>query len=440
MKDSVDRQAAGDFEALVKHIQSVGNALQQDARLVINRNVTTRAWLTGLYIVEYEQNGNDRAKYGTQLLQNLSKRLGGKSYSVSNLRNFRQFYVYYPELAPVIGSYLQERFQIHHSPSGELKQSGIQHSLSGESKDVQIGQSLIGELALALIGQTVTDELVEDGKQQPLTAKLPTAQGTLAVANVSRDGFALSLSDGSVMAAPQMLFNRLSFTHIVRILHVDDPLQRTFYAVEAMRGPWSVRELERQIDTKYYERSGWSKKPDLLAKRVSGKAEKGSFSEEIKSPFVFEFLGLAAKDAITELTLQDALRDRLRDFIMELGMGFCLEDEQKRLLIDGRYYKADLVFYHRILKCHVIIDLKGERLDYADVAQIQLYMSYYREHYMQPDDNPPVGLLLCTEYGQEMVEYLAPFTDPQLFVARYELELPSKEKIKEFLLRENTGK
>ena len=155
---------------------------------------------------------------------------------------------------------------------------------------------------------------------------------------------------------------------------------------------------------------------------------------------VFEFLGLAAKDAITELTLQDALRDRLRDFIMELGMGFCLEDEQKRLLIDGRYYKADLVFYHRILKCHVIIDLKGERLDYSDVAQMNLYMGYYREHYMQPDDNQPVGLLLCTEYGQEMVQYLVPFADPQLFVARYELELPSEEKIKEFLLRENTGK
>lgn len=426
MKDSVDRQAAGDFEALVKHIQSVGNALQQDARLVINRNVTTRAWLTGLYIVEYEQNGNDRAKYGTQLLQNLSKRLGGKSYSATNLRSYRLFYQYYPELLPVIGAYLIERF-------GNLN-GGVAFLPE------QIQQTLSAKLMPAQIGQSLSDELPATQKQQTLSAKLEMLPGQPKVTAISRDGFAMSLSDGSVKAVPQMVFNRLSFSHIVELLHLDDDLQRTFYAVEAMRGPWSVRELERQIDTKYYERSGWSKKPELLAKRVSGKAEKGSFSEEIKSPFVFEFLGLAAKDAITELTLQDALRDRLRDFIMELGMGFCLEDEQKRLLIDGRYYKADLVFYHRILKCHVIIDLKGERLDYADVAQIQLYMSYYREHYMQPDDNPPVGLLLCTEYGQEMVEYLAPFTDPQVFVARYELELPSKEKIKEFLLRENTGK
>ena len=103
-------------------------------------------------------------------------------------------------------------------------------------------------------------------------------------------------------------------------------------------------------------------------------------------------------------------------------------------------YKVDLIFYHRILKCHVIVDLKEERLQYSDVAQMQLYMEYYRQHYMQPDDNLPIGLLLCTEYGQEMVQYLAPFTDPQLFVARYELQLPSKEKIHDFLLRENTSK
>ena len=400
MAKSVEKHMAGDFEALVKRIQSVGDALQQDARLVINRNVTTRAWLTGLYIVEYEQNGNDRAKYGTQLLQNLSKRLGGKSYSATNLRSYRLFYQYYPELLPVIGAYLIERFG----------------NLNG---------------GVAFLPEQI---------QQTLSAKLEMLPGQPEVTGISRDGFAMSLSDGSVKAVPQMVFNRLSFSHIVELLHLDDDLQRTFYAVETMRGPWSFRELQRQIDTKYFERSGWSKKPELLAKRVSGKMEKRSFNEEIKSPFVFEFLGLAAKDAITELKLQDALRDRLRDFIMELGMGFCLEDEQKRLLIDGRYYKADLVFYHRILKCHVIIDLKGERLDYSDVAQMNLYMGYYREHYMQPDDNPPVGLLLCTEYGQEMVQYLVPFADPQLFVARYELELPSEEKIKEFLLRENTGK
>lgn len=285
------------------------------------------------------------------------------------------------------------------------------------------------------IRHSLNGELGDGENQQTLSANFEM----LAVKEVSRDGFAMNLSDGSVKAVPQMVFDRLSFTHIVQMLHVEDDLQRAFYAVEAMRGPWSVRELQRQIDSNYYVRSGWSKKPELLSKSVNGKAEKRSFSEEIKSPYVFEFLGLKEKDTIDELTLEDALRSHLREFIMELGIGFCLEDEQKRLLIDDRYYKADLIFYHRILKCHVIIDLKGERLDYADMAQMNLYMEYYRQHYMQPDDNPPVGLLLCTEYGQELVEYLAPFTDPQLFVAKYALELPSKEQIREFLLRENRG-
>ena len=419
MEDGVEKYMAGDFDALVKHIQTVGDALQQDARLVINRNVTTRAWLTGLYIVEYEQNGSDRAKYGTHLLQDLSKRLGGKSYSATNLRSYRLFYLYYPELLPVVGNYLFERFAVAKGLSFLPLQ--IQQSLTVKLGDDEKQQSLTAKLQ----------------KSQSLTDELEKVSNMTVVQEVSRDGFAMVMSDGSVKAVPQVLFDRLSFTHIVALLHLDSDLQRAFYGVEAMRGPWSVRELQRQIDSKYFERSGWSKKPELLARKVSGRAEKRSFNEEIKSPFVFEFLGLQAKDAITELTLEDALRTHLRDFIMELGMGFCLEDEQKRLLIDDRYYKVDLVFYHRILKCHVLIDLKGERLDYADVAQMQLYMGYYREHYMQPDDNPPVGLLLCTEYGQEMVKYLSPFTDPQLFVARYELQLPSEEKIREFLLREN---
>lgn len=401
------------FETLVSQIKSIGDALQQDARVVINRNITTKAWLTGYYIVEYEQHGKDRAKYGEGLLQKLSKRLGGKSYSATNLRSYRLFYILYPELRSVIANYLFERF------GGETVVSSPITFLPP-----QIQQSLIAELQ-------------DEGKQQSLTAKSARAQESLIVTGISPDGFAMSLSDGSVKTVPQALFDRLSFTHIVQLLHVEDSMQRAFYAIEAMRGPWSVRELQRQIDTHYYARSGWSKKPELLSKKINGTAERPTFEQDVKSPYYFEFLGLSSKDVIDENDLEAAIVSHLKDFIMELGMGFCLEEEQKRLLIDDRYYKADLVFYHRILKCHCIVELKAHRLDYADAAQLNMYIEYYRKHYMQPDDNPPVGLLLCTEYGQEMVEYLTPFIDPQLFVARYELQLPSKEKIREFLMNEN---
>lgn len=141
-----------------------------------------------------------------------------------------------------------------------------------------------------------------------------------------------------------------------------------------------------------------------------------------------------------ESDLEQSIINHLQEFILEMGKGFCFEARQKKILIDDDYHKVDLVFYNRIIKAHCLVELKAHQLDYADVAQLNMYLNYYRENEMQSDDNPPVVLLLCTEYGKEMVQYLAPFTDPQLFVARYELQLPSKEKIRDFLLRENTCK
>ena len=388
-----------DFESLVNRIQNSSFVLQENARMIINRNVTVRAWLTGFYIVEYEQRGTDRAKYGEQLLNRLSKRLDNKSFGLSSLKNYRQFYLYYPELIVPIVDYLRQNSLKSQTLSGFLE--GIDNQ--------------------------------SDIKSQTLSGFLPDMQSS----KVSQDGYAMLTTDGDVVPVPQMLFNRMSYSNITLLLHVEDSTQRAFYAIEAMRGPWSYRELKRQIDSNYYIRSGWSKRPDLLAEKINDHVETASFKEEIKSPFTFEFLGLSSRDVIEESDLEQSIIDHFQDFMLELGMGFCLESRQKKMLIDNRYYKADLVFYHRILKCHCIVELKAHRLDYSDVAQLNMYIEYYRAHYMRPDDNPPVGILLCTEYGQEMVQYLSPFVDPQLFVAQYELELPNKQKITEFLMREN---
>ena len=388
-----------DFESLVNRIQNSSFVLQENARMIINRNVTVRAWLTGFYIVEYEQRGTDRAKYGEQLLNRLSKRLDNKSFGLSSLKNYRQFYLYYPDLIVPIVDYLRQNSLKSQTLSGFLE--GIDNQ--------------------------------SDIKSQTLSGLLPNVQSS----KVSQDGYAMLTTDGDVVPVPQMLFNRMSYSNITLLLHVEDSTQRAFYAIEAMRGPWSYRELKRQIDSNYYIRSGWSKRPDLLAEKINDHIETASFKEEIKSPFTFEFLGLSSRDVIEESDLEQSIIDHFQDFMLELGMGFCLESRQKKMLIDNRYYKADLVFYHRILKCHCIVELKAHRLDYSDVAQLNMYIEYYREHYMRPDDNPPVGILLCTEYGQEMVQYLSPFVDPQLFVAQYELELPNKQKITEFLMREN---
>lgn len=388
------------FDTLVSQIEYTNEALQNNARLVINRHVTAKAWLTGYYIVEYEQKGSDRAKYGEKLLQNLSKRLGSK-YAFSTLKLYRMFYLTYPQLGNDIGLFL------HKLPIGQ----------SVISQFKQKSQSQISQLQLPDNKQIEKSQLLTD-------QFLPIRQ---------------SKSAKFKGVAPDMLFNRLSFTHLAAILPCKDPLQRAFYETMAIRGTWSVRELQRQIDSNYYERSGWSQKPEQLASLVDNKAEQTSLTLDIKSPYTFEFLGLQSKDVIEESDLETALIDNLRDFILELGMGFCFEERQKKMLIDDRYYWADLVFYHRILKRHVIIELKANRLDYADTAQLRMYLAYYRKNIMTPDDNPPVGILMCSEVGQEMAEYTLLDSDEDIFISKYELNIPSKERMTEFLRKENEG-
>ena len=372
-KNEIPVAQNNDFDGLVAHIQQTQDVLQNNARLVINRHVTAKAWLTGYYIVEYEQKGADRAKYGEKLLKCLSERLGKKKYSVTTLKIYRQFYQVYSHLDKEVAGFLLSQSQI---------------------------------------GQSVTDQF---------------------------GGVAVSNKIAPLAVKSNLLFNKLSFTHLVAILPITDPLERAFYETMAIRGTWSVRELQRQIDSNYYFRSGWSQKPEALAKLVEGKAETDTLALDIKSPFTFEFLGLQAKDVVEESDLETALITHLQDFILELGMGFCFEERQKKMLIDDRYFKADLVFYHRILKRHVIIELKANRLNYADAAQLHLYLAYYRKNIMLPDDNPPIGILLCSEVGQEMAEYSLLDLDESVFISKYQLNVPSKERMTEFLRKENEG-
>ena len=387
-KNEIPVAQNNDFDGLVAHIQQTQDVLQNNARLVINRHVTAKAWLTGYYIVEYEQKGADRAKYGEQLLKKLAEKLKDKkTFSYRTLRLYRQFYLVYNRLGLPIKKYLCGNLSIGQSVIAKLK--------SSQNEGLIIWQSVI-------------------------------AKSSDVVGN-------------EVWVDPQELFDKLSFTHLAAILPISDPLERAFYETMAIRGTWSVRELQRQIDSNYYFRSGWSQKPEALAKLVEGKAETDTRALDIKSPFTFEFLGLQAKDVVEESDLETALITHLQDFILELGMGFCFEERQKKMLIDDRYFKADLVFYHRILKRHVIIELKANRLNYADAAQLHLYLAYYRKNIMLPDDNPPIGILLCSEVGQEMAEYSLLDLDESVFISKYQLNVPSKERMTEFLRKENEG-
>ena len=214
----------------------------------------------------------------------------------------------------------------------------------------------------------------------------------------------------------------------------DDPLARFFYETECIKGTWSVRELRRQISTNLYFRSGVSKDPEKLLASI--KPETTSPALVIRQPFTFEFLGLQAKDVITEGDLEDALIIHLQDFLLELGKGFCFEARQKRMIIDDEYYFADLVFYNRLLHCNVIVELKNDEFRHEYLGQLNAYVSYYKENEMHEGDNPPVGILLCTRKGKKMVEYAIAGMDNNLFVSTYMLQLPDKATLEQFLLNE----
>lgn len=233
----------------------------------------------------------------------------------------------------------------------------------------------------------------------------------------------------------ETLVSKLSFSHINEIMKVDDPLARYFYEQECIKCTWSVRELRRQISTNLYIRAGISSNPEKMLSLPSVQGH-DSAELQIRQPFTFEFLGLKAREIMDEHDLEDALITHLQEFILELGKGFCLEARQKRIIIDDEYYYPDLVFYNRILHCGVIIELKNEEFSHENLGQLNAYVSYYKENEMQPGDNPPVGILLCTRKGIKMVEYALAGMDNQLFVSTYMLQLPDKKTLEDFLLKQ----
>ncbi|WP_341832428.1 PDDEXK nuclease domain-containing protein [Sphingobacterium thalpophilum] len=374
-----------EFEKLVSSIQNTHEELQLSAIKAVNQSLTLRNWLIGLYIIEFEQKGKERAKYGEQLLAELAASIKIKGLSVTNLRLCRQFYIAYPHLISAV------------------KDALINSNLKG----VQIGQSLTDQLQSTdyktnSIHQSTTDEL-NQAFQHPI-----------------KNG---PLTD------PFEILSKISFTHLVQLLPIQNLEKRTFYELECIRQAWSVGELKRQINTLYYERSGISKKPDKLSKIINQKAEQLTADDFIKSPFTFEFLGLKAKDVVYENDLEKSLLEHLEGFLLEMGQGFCFEAKQKRILIGGEYFFIDLVFYHRILKCHVLVELKIDEAKHEHIGQLKTYVNYYKKEMMQKDDNPPVGLLLVTNQNKALVEYAIADSDQQLFVSKYLLELPSKEEL-----------
>lgn len=378
------------LDHLINSIQSINTGLRDAAAKAINKCVTARNWLIGYYIVNYEQNGEDRAEYGERILQSLAERLDDEGLSYRNLKLYRQFYLAFPELGVGVGQFL-------------LSQSSI-------------GQPVVAQL------QSNENELIRIW--QPVVAQFKESE--------KREVY-------DDLISPDQVFNSLSYSHLVQLLNITDPLEKAFYEIEAIKGIWSKRELKRQIDSQLYLRTGISKNKDAVVALANKEATTTNITDIIRSPYTFEFLGLKGKEVVEESDLESALIDHLQEFLLELGNGFCFEARQKRILIDEKYYFCDLLFYNRILHCGVIVELKMGELDYSDLAQLNMYVNYYKKNFMSDGDNPPIGILLCSGAGNEMVEYATPGIDENLFISTYMLKLPSKETLLQWLRENNKG-
>jgi predicted nuclease of restriction endonuclease-like (RecB) superfamily len=365
------------FDVLVGSIRDVDSRFVLSAVKAVNVSLTLRNWCVGAYIKEFELHGADRAGYGDKLFERISMALsdfGMRSCDKRALFRYVQFYERYPE---VLGL------------------------LSGEVRDEYL--SVCGDM------EHERNTLIEG------------IVGTLSP---------------QFKAPIGKLVSSLSFSHISEILQIDDPLKRAFYEVECMRGVWSVRELKRQIDSMYFERSGLSKDKKKLAELVEISAEKLTPAQVIRDPYVFEFLDLKPAEVMDESAFESALLDKLTEFLLELGHGFCFEARQKKMLVGDEYYFVDLVFYHRILKCHVLVDLKMEGLSHAHIGQMNMYLNWFRRNEMCEGDNPPVGLLLCPRKDEMVVEYATGGLSNEVFVSKYEVVLPSVEELERFVEHE----
>lgn len=370
------------FESLVGHINQVQDVLQAQAAHAVNLSLTARNWLVGYYIVEYEQHGEDRAKYGEKLLKNLAQRLNRRGLGERRLYEYRLTYQVYPQLGGVVAEYV-----------------------------VKNGQDEILRLTTA--------------KSEDSTVLIEKLRSSTAISAVPQEAW---------QTPAKSLFYKLSATHLIYLSNFNDELKRAFYEQEAIRGCWTVTELDRQVSSQYYERMGLSKDKKALQKLAMKNAQQLAPRDILHNPVTLEFLGIEQQEVYTETKLESYILNHLQAFLLEMGRGFCFEARQKRILVDQDYFKADLIFYHRILKCHVIIDLKIDRFRHEYASQLNLYMNYYKHEVMQADDNPPIGLLLCTDYGETTVQYATEGLSQNLFVSKYRLQLPSEDEIRKYLL------
>ncbi len=379
----------------------------------VNSNMVWAYWLIGREIVQELLGVEGRAEYGKQLIKELSKRLTetyGKGFSVTSLKYFRTFYQVYADRFQGMGRPVGDPSMNGEKgrPPGDLLESEKLHPLGGEAKEEQI-QYPAGT------------ELSDSTNPSPMGRDLATTQIVRPRGAESVQGF-----------SPQ-----LSWSHYRMLMRVDNIDARNFYEREAIEGGWSKRTLERQVHTHYYDRSLHAQQPEqMIAEGRQLETLPQAPDEVLKNPYVLEFLGYPNFAEVHESDVEQAIITHLQRFLLELGTGFAFVARQKHIRIEEDDRFIDLVFYHCKLKFYLLIDLKIEKLTHGDVGQMDGYVRMYDGLFTAPDDNPTIGLILCTEKCDTVARYSVLNDRKQIFASKYLPHLPSEEQLQFEIERE----
>lgn len=375
--------SASHEDALFARVVDIIEAARGHVARSVNTATVQAYWLIGREIVEVEQHGEKRAGYGARVIEGLAKRLAGrvgKGFSVPNLRNMRQFYLTYPE-----------------------------------------GSALPGALGGAASGPEKRSALPSGSAASKIRSAVPSESGGAP-------------SDAAGVPAPFPPY--LGWTHYLLLMRVANPTARAFYEIEAARESWASRELERQIASLLFERLAKSRDKEKVLALARRGHEVEAPADVLKDPFVLEFLGLDERAHWRERDLEQAIIDRIEGFLLELGKGFCFVARQKRVTLEGDHFYVDLVFYNRLLRCFVLVDLKLGKLTHQDLGQMQMYVNFFDRFQRAEHEAKTIGIVLCSEKNDAMAKITLPENNEQILAARYQMYLPTEEELRAELARE----
>jgi len=445
------------YPKLIKNIDFLLEKGRELSYITVNQVLIQTYWNIGRLIVEHEQKGESKAMYGEKLIEQLSKDLKekyGRGFGKRNVHLMRLLYVKYPQISQISSREFQVR-DTKASREFQAKKAGVSAKFQVKPSQAsakfqvkpsntncpKIGQEVSGQFQIReteASGQFQECELSPSCKFQKqrttpsckFQAKPPNQHSSKIGQEVSAE-FQVKPSQASTKF--QIRPSKLTWSHYCELLSVSDDLARSFYEKQCIKENWSVRELKRQINSMLFERLALTKNKTEILKLAKHGQTIESDRDIVKDPYFLEFLGIPENHIYSEKELEQKIIDNLQMFLLELGKGFAFVQRQFRITLNNTHFYIDLVFYHRILKCFVLIDLKIGKVDHSDIGQMNMYLNYFKNEENTESDNAPIGIILAADKDEIMVEYALGGISNKLFVSKYKIYLPNKLQLKQLI-------